>query len=143
LTVEVEYQSRRRIENAGFGISISQDEFVVFGTTTYQCQVKVPPLEEGKGSFRLVLPELDLLPGIYFITANIFPTDNFEVFLTQKFHEQIFDLHCRLYPFQVEGETPFNQLEGVSCMKHKWEVPGADKMVIQPPLKDIPSDSME
>ncbi len=130
VTFECEYECKRKIDNAGFGLSIARDDSVVFGTTTYQCQAPVPPLEAGRGVFRLSFPSLDLMPGVYFVTVNIFPSDDFEVFQKLKFHHKIFDLQAKLHPFQLEGAPPFHQLEGLAALDHRWEIPGFPPKVI-------------
>jgi len=129
---EIEYESRRRIEGAGFGFSIARDDYPVFGTTTYQCGIQVPALDEGKGTFSLRFPSLDLLPGVYFVSVAIFPTEDFEEFQRLKFHHKIFDLQAKLHPFQIEGEDPFQKLQGVSCLEHCWEIPGRSPCPIIP-----------
>lgn len=127
---EIHYECRKRIENACFGISIARDDYVVFSTTTAQCGVSVPPLEVGKGRFRVVLPRLSLLPGIYFVSVVVFPSDILETLHAQKFHEQIYDLHSKLHPFQLEGPAPFRHMEGVAYMEHRWEVPGSEPVTV-------------
>lgn len=117
---EIEYDCSRRIEKAGFGVSIAREDYAVFGTTTYQCGVEVPPLEPGNGRFQIAFPELKLLPGVYFVSAVIFPVDSFDVFQSLKYHHDIYDLHCKLHPFQVDGKAPFSQLEGIIYMEHVW-----------------------
>jgi len=127
---EVEYECSRRIEKAGFGMSIARDDQVVFSTTTTQCGIPVPPLEKGPGRFRIVLPEMFLLPGIYFFSVVIYPADDLETLQSQKFHKKVYDLHCKLYPFELDGPGPFNRLEGVSYLEHRWEMPGTEPVTV-------------
>jgi len=133
---EIAYECRRRIENPGFGLSIAQDDSVVFAANTYECGIPVPPLEKGEGCIRFILPSLDLLPGVYFLSLNLFPTENFDPSIfTHKAHEVIYDLHCKLHPFQVEGSGPVQKLDGVLFLEHRWELPGRPPYAItaEPP----------
>jgi lipopolysaccharide transport system ATP-binding protein len=122
IAVEIEYECRHRVESAGFGLSISRDDQVLFGTTTFQCGVDVPPLEPGEGRVHLHFNAPNLMPGSYFMTVNVFPMEDLDAFLTLKFHNKIFDLHSKQHPFLVEGENLYSQLEGTTFLEHTWEV---------------------
>jgi len=112
LTIEVEYELKRDIDDLVFGIGILRaDGLAVFGTNTDIEQIEVPANKRGR--FRVNIERLGLVEHSYFLDVAAHKADGTP-----------YDYHHLMHKFSVRSSERFH---GVFSPVHRWEMEGAKK----------------
>jgi ABC-type polysaccharide/polyol phosphate transport system ATPase subunit len=118
LTVEMRYQTNKRVERPVFGLAIHRDDGThVTGPNTRFAGCDIPYVE-GEGTIRYTVPSLPLLEGTYTVSVS---AHNWE-------DTQGFDYHDRLYTFRVLPSEREHYGIVTLCGEWSWhsesEIPG-------------------
>ncbi len=104
--IEIGYVNEADVDDAIFGVFIYREDGVgIYGTNTLIDQVSVP--RQPKGTARIRLPRLQLLPGAYDVDIGIIDPQS-----------RYYDYHEKGLSFRVIGESAEI---GVVRLDHTWE----------------------
>lgn len=110
-TVRLHYQATQRVERPTFGIGIHRDDDThVNGPNTKFDNYLIPAIE-GAGAIDYCVPQLNLLPGTYELSAAVYD------------HEvrQAFDHQHRLHSFWVDSNPAIHEQYGTFYLPSSWQ----------------------
>jgi len=109
VTVEVDLETKRRLDSPAFGISLHRNDGVYcFGPNSTWDKVLYGEYE---GRYRLTIsyPAIPLMGGVYLISVGIF----------DKNHVIPYVFHDRQYSFRIIGSRPEY---GIVLLDHQWDI---------------------
>lgn len=108
VTMEIRYRVHHEVTDVVFGIAvIRQDGLWCYGTNTDIERILLPPLER-EGVVKVVLENLGLLEGYYYLDVAVHRKDG-----------SPYDYHSRLYPFSISSEM---KDVGIFRIPHRWTI---------------------
>ncbi len=123
LQIAVVYHSPwTELRGARFELEFVREDGVVAFATTFDATKKTLP---GNGEVVLGLPDLELLAGLYRVSATIDDGETGEPYT----------ILANAFPFRVAGEESERQ-RGMVRLRHSWEVRGATSNRVSPPAAE-------
>jgi lipopolysaccharide transport system ATP-binding protein len=110
-TARLHYRAPQRVEQPTFGIAIYRDDDThVNGPNTRFVNYLIPFIE-GDGSIDYSVPQLNLLPGTYELSAVVYDRDI----------RQAFDHQHRLHSFWVDPNPAVHEQHGAFYLPSRWQ----------------------
>ncbi len=110
-TARLHYRAARRVEQPTFGIGIHRDDDTHINGPNTKFDNYLIPIIEGTGAIDYCVPQLNLLPGTYELSAVVYD------------HEvrQAFDHQHRLHPFWVDSNPAVHEQHGTFYLPSSWQ----------------------